>query len=84
MKACHSKVGGSNPRRSVLFFHRRHASGLVGSQIGYETRESFDGNETANTKVKTWHFSEGETASEDQQNERNLKVERSYRLREKG
>ena len=58
--------------------------GLVGGQIRYETKESFDGNETAKRKVKMWHFSEGETAREDERNMRTLKVERSYGLREKG
>ena len=77
-------MGGSNPRRSVPFFRRKHASGLVGGQIRYEMQESFDGNETAKTKVKTWHFSKGETAREDERNERNLKVDRSYELQEKG
>ena len=74
------RVGGSNPLRSILFFCRRHASGLVGGQIRYEAKESFDGNETAKTKMKTWHLREDETAREDERNEGNLKVERSYGL----
>ena len=45
--------------------------GLIGGQIRYETKESFDRNKTAKTKVKTWHFSEDETEREDERNERN-------------
>ena len=60
------RVSGSNPRCSILFFHRRHALGFVGGQIRYEAKESFDGNKTAKMKVETWHLSEGETVREDE------------------
>ena len=43
--------------------------GLVGDQIRYKTKESFDGNETVKTKVKTWHFREGEMARRTKQEE---------------